>query len=79
MRRKAVKRRAMAVREPPKPPKKTVNIKIHRDTHEKLKALRIIPEEHLDTVIKRLIKFYEEHQQEAEKRPQQQKREGFLV
>ena len=67
----------MAVKQPPKRKKETKNIRISKETWAKLKDLKIIPEEHLDSVIKRLIKFYEEHQ--AEKKPQQAEREGFLA
>ena len=77
MPRKPIKRRAMAIKQPPTRKKETKNIRISKETWLKLKALKIIPEERHDTVIRRLIEFYEQHQ--AQKKPQQAEKEGFLA
>ncbi len=48
----------MARTNKPDNPKTTINIK--RTTRNKLNNLKIIPEEHLDNVINRLIEVYNE-------------------
>jgi len=77
MPRKPIKRRAMAIKQPPTRKKETKNIRISKETWLKLKQLKMIPEERHDTVIRRLIEFYEQHQ--AQKKPQQAEKEGFLA
>jgi len=48
--------------------KKTINIKLDPETHRRLEKLKIIPQEPFDSVVRRLLDFYEQHQ--AEKKPQ---------
>ena len=67
----------MAIKQPPTRKKETKNIRISKETWLKLKQLKMIPEERHDTVIRRLIEFYEQHQ--AQKKPQQAEKEGFLA
>lgn len=41
------------------PEKRTTSITISREIRDKLNTLKIIPEEHLNSVLKRLINEYE--------------------
>ena len=42
------------------PERKTTTITIDREIRDKLETLKLIPEEHLNSVLRRLIKIYEE-------------------
>ena len=68
---------AKKLRKPEKKPRRkpSLNIKVSPETHKKLESMKIIPQEPFESVIRRLIEFYEQHQ-EAEKKPQQAEKSG---
>jgi len=58
--------------------KRSLNIKVSPETHKKLEDLKIIPQEPFESVIKRLIDFYEK-QGALQKEPQTSRKEGFIA
>ena len=42
------------------PERKTTSITIYREIRDKLESLKLIPEEHLNSVLRRLIKEHED-------------------